>query len=746
MYYIFVFVKIRLNNIFKGGIILEKVYIEPAGRLLMSIGRDLIKDTPAALVELVKNSYDADATKVDIQYIKEKDKLTIIVEDDGHGMSRDNVVNAWMTPATNYKLRTRKSPKGRVYQGRKGIGRYAVSLLGNKLKLTTAHNGKKTTALFDWNKFERAEKLSDVPISLKVEETAGENYTKLTIINDELDSNNSERDILGETDSEKIEKELSKLLSGQFDFKIKVSYVNFFQEKAKNTSKYIKQYASDLVFHYRLFGYVNANFEYQFYYVNSYDDSEKEFSGSFYNKFNNASKPVSCGDMYFDYKVYDKDSEGIELITDFLNNRGDIKPLTNRETKNLLANNSGISIYRNSFRIRPYGDKGFDWLNLDSQRVQRPTMHIGFDQINGRIEISSEEISGLKEKSARDGLYENENYFVLQKLADYSLEILEKERLIYRQSIKKKTQKKPIDKLFDFTTTSSNIEKQIQYTFDKLEANPSQSKKIFENLQKVVSSEIDKLEKEKQESFKEIKEEVAIYQKHTTLGSVINVVLHEGRKPLVWYRNTIPKLIRKFKKVSKNENISTEIIVDSIEALKKLESEANRLSRFFKRLDPLSSARRKKEKVVSLKTEIENVLDIFTNYALEKEIKLTLYCPVDLEIRLVEEDLYMALTNLIENSIFWVAHSKKEKKEISVSLEKNNDTILIDIMDNGPGIPEEDIKSEVIFIPGYSGKKTVIEQGGTGLGLAIAGEAISRNNGVLEAVNSVNGAHFRIKF
>ena len=110
-----------------------KSYFEPTGRVVMSIGKDLIKDLPAAIVELVKNSYDADASYVKITYFKNKEGLNIIVEDDGHGMSQETVLNAWMVPSTDYKLKKKQSPKGRIYQGRKGIGRYAVSLLGNKL-------------------------------------------------------------------------------------------------------------------------------------------------------------------------------------------------------------------------------------------------------------------------------------------------------------------------------------------------------------------------------------------------------------------------------------------------------------------------------------------------------------------------------------------------------------------------------------------------------------------------------------
>ena len=77
----------------------------------MSIGKDLIKDLPAALVELVKNSYDADASYVKITYLKNENELKIVVEDDGHGMSQDTVLNAWMVPSTDYKLKKKNIPK-----------------------------------------------------------------------------------------------------------------------------------------------------------------------------------------------------------------------------------------------------------------------------------------------------------------------------------------------------------------------------------------------------------------------------------------------------------------------------------------------------------------------------------------------------------------------------------------------------------------------------------------------------------
>jgi HSP90 family molecular chaperone len=113
--------------------------IRPAGRHILTIGRDLIQDCYAAVVELVKNAYDADSPEVNIIFQAKPDSsgYSIIISDRGHGMSRDTVIHKWMVPSTRDKLDRRVSPSGRIMQGRKGVGRYAASILGSDLLLET---------------------------------------------------------------------------------------------------------------------------------------------------------------------------------------------------------------------------------------------------------------------------------------------------------------------------------------------------------------------------------------------------------------------------------------------------------------------------------------------------------------------------------------------------------------------------------------------------------------------------------
>lgn len=719
-------------------------HVEPEGRLINTIGRELIKDVPAAIVELVKNAYDADATEVKIEYLRKNKSTQIIVTDDGHGMSEETLVNSWLIPATSYKLEKKESPKGRKYQGKKGIGRYAVSLLGNKLDLETVYGGNKIFSSFDWNKFYKAKKITDVPVKVENIEGKFSDGTKLTIINEVSDTGDEVS--LGEKDVRRVEKELAKLLSNNLeDFHIFVKYTNFFDDQSKNITIPIEEYKTKEAYHYRLSGNVDEDFNYNFKYENRYTNYVEDIVGNF--KRETIDLGEKCGNLHFDYKVYDKDIRGIELIKDFLNGNTETgNELTSRETKKMLVESSGVSIYRDNFRIRPYGDKGFDWLNLDSKRIQSPSMHIGFDQINGQIDIQDEDKSGLKEKSARDGLYENNSYFTLQKLASLVLGILERKRFQYRNINKEKKREKSLEDLFNFDEVNVNIGKEIEKTFVDLVDNPDKASEYKKKLQKDISNQINTLEKKKKKEYEKVKEEVITYQKQVTLGNVLTVVLHEGRNTLSWYTTKIPTLLRQVKKLEKYTSIPKEYLEKVLKNLSRLEDASKSLSGLFKRLDPLSSASKRKRENVDLSEEVSKAVEIFKKYASSQNIEIgTEYVGVT-TVSVVREDIYMTLTNLLENSVFWTGYGNAKSKKILVRVEGNDLEVVVDIINNGPAISKEVIENGTIFVPGYSEKDKInSDESGTGLGLAISGEAIARNKGVLEAIDSKDGAHFRIR-
>lgn len=158
------------NNLYK---------IRPAGRHLFTIGKDLIKDPQAAIIELVKNAYDADSSSVDISFeiSENRDKISIKIKDFGHGMSKEDVLKKWLVPSTNNKEKQKLTPNGRIMQGKKGVGRYAVSLIGDDLLMETVDkNGHKSQIYINWDEFNKYEYLDEVNILVdfsKVSEHSG---------------------------------------------------------------------------------------------------------------------------------------------------------------------------------------------------------------------------------------------------------------------------------------------------------------------------------------------------------------------------------------------------------------------------------------------------------------------------------------------------------------------------------------------------------------------------------------------
>ncbi len=121
--------------------------IRPYARLLTMLGEQLIKNEQIALTELIKNSYDADADWVKVSFenfgnnFKINENSKIVIRDNGTGMSLETIENSWMNPATPNKFKgkgkTFITKKGRIVQGEKGIGRFAILKLGNKILITT---------------------------------------------------------------------------------------------------------------------------------------------------------------------------------------------------------------------------------------------------------------------------------------------------------------------------------------------------------------------------------------------------------------------------------------------------------------------------------------------------------------------------------------------------------------------------------------------------------------------------------
>lgn len=731
----------------------NKLSIRPEARLIRSIGADLIKDYYAAVIELVKNGYDADSESVDISlslekvniYEEEEKFLKFTIADTGEGMSLDTIGNAWMVPATSYKLNKKiSSSKQRLLQGRKGIGRYASAILGDYLRMeTTDLSGETTIIEIDWKQFDTTQEsdvkyLDEIKIAYENEKTSLPHGTKIEIYspiireyNEKIQST-EERIIWTQKDYENLLKELRNLLSPlekntEDTFKITLSYKGLEDFGFNDEEFEIEPFPLLDLYDYRISGSIDANGIGNLLYENqNYPDSNETII--FKIKIDQADE--KCGNIEVDLRFFDLEPEAIGALI----SRGLKDPVTNEylgrsEARRMLKEYAGIGIYRNLFRIRPYGDSNYDWLELNQKRVNNPTVKFSTNQVVGFINIESEEESSLIEKSAREGLKENDSYETLKNILSKTISEVESRRYIFRKNTKRGRKpanniKEAISDLFNF----DNVSYKVRNLLEKSGLDDS----LIVKVEKTLKDE----EKSKEKELKKIQDTLVMYEAHAALGRLVQLVIHEGRKPLQFIGANLHNLEKDIRYFMKHPD-NSEVKDDLMSFVEENKSHIETISKLFAGLDPLTAKRLSRKKELDVCKNIQKNSNFFNHQLSENDIVLKIYCKKTLYYGR-EEDFFIIYTNLIENSIYWLNTVNKDNKYISIDAYNKNNNLVIDYKDNGPGIDEKFVNE--IFDAGFSQKP----EGGTGIGLTLTGQAVSRNNGQIEYIKSDEGVFFRI--
>ena len=730
----------------------EPAKIRPSARLLHTIGKDLIKDTYSALVELVKNSYDADSDVVDIKffYDKEAQRLTISVIDFGHGMSYETVKNVWLVPATDSKKALVESPSGRIMQGKKGIGRFAASILGDRILLETVKDGVVSSLILDNEEIKKFQYLDEINVEINSSVTNDNNGTKIIIEVDNLTEENLYK-LWPEDQLKKLVRELRTLLTPKEvqiqasennfgtlsdDLSISLEVIGFQYRNDWEEYQIIEPYPIYDLYDYRISGTVLENGCISAVFKNKKIEAAEESLKFDSDLKNNASSP---GEIYFDIRMYERDTESLSdtigkgRALNVFDETNNVKWI--RKTLDELY---GISLYRGGFRVRPYGDQDYDWLGIDKRRTQNNKQIGGYNQMIGFVLVENEHKSALVEKSARDGLVENSSYYGLKESLLKVLFKLQERVSFYKKSIDSspdKTIDQRIDDLFDLSSFEHSLDDNIR----RLGLDDSLTSKVEDIVGKVVEKE----KKKKKEEASKIKEQLALYEGQATLGRVCHVLLHEGRKNVKFLSESSPRVKRWIFELVRNKkyDLAKKIMDRSDE----LEEHSKRLSYLFRKIEPLARTRREMKKSHNLVSVLKNALSIY-----EKDIEfnnIDVLVSSELEginVYGVKVDLMTIAYNLIENSLYWMSVSESAVGKINITLferlDNSSNSIVVEFLDNGLGFRDSDLSQ--IFDAGYSNK---FDDRGTGLGLTIAGESASRfEGGKIEAVASSEGACFHV--
>lgn len=443
----------------------QKYHFDITPHIVKQLGEQLVPDEVTALLELIKNSYDADATYVSIEintsgeYVKDRifypnQKGFIAVEDDGFGMDEKTIMKSWLLISYSNKRNQNgpkeKTPEGRTPLGEKGLGRLSTQRLANICEIfTNKLNEQGTHIAFNWKDFETEEALSDVDVKYESFNSKKKKGTTLLL----TDLNNSEVwqgknlekfkgqilqvispykenrpfEVYLKVNGQSIELDkfndgLSDLAISTFDFGIKNSILTI-----SGKTRLAKFLGNDVDSKnaYHNFVEVDNGKKLYAYLQNKVSDLKKSDNPYFINferKFNL--------DIDIKLEIFDGEKanpgEFSGTINEFsykeeqLKDEDTIKDIFGKfeSYRDFAQAQIGIKIYRNGFAVLPYGidDSNKDWLGLSSSQTKTSFYDLRPDNVIGYVAIDEGTNYELKDKTDRSGLISNpysRNFFTL---------------------------------------------------------------------------------------------------------------------------------------------------------------------------------------------------------------------------------------------------------------------------------------------------------------------------------------------
>ncbi len=681
-------------------------------RLISLIGDELISDEPVAVVELVKNAYDADARTVRVAFGGDDllDPDTLTVADDGCGMTLATVLGAWLEPGTVLKKRQERSLGGRLYQGAKGIGRFAAARLAQSLYMETRSENEEegVTVLLEWGKFNDESYLDEVSIDYEVCPLPELKHgTSLTLLNLHARKHWSEEDF------KSLHNRLSRLISpfqnstGEAevsDFEIDLQIPLFPALTGK-----VEPHGLTKRPKYRLSGELsaeglfNGNLEID-------GKSAKSFADA---PLGNKGQSVACGGFAVEIRAWDRDRPGLTpYMLQF--------DLNMTALRSILNNYSGVSIYRDGFRVHPYGESGLDWLSLDTRSRQNPTLRLANNQIIAAIRISRDVNPGLVDRATREGFVHNQAYEALKDWFVHVLALLEEER--YKVRPREEAKPEEMSTLFEPFDMSEVVK----------EADQQLGKKH------PVAALVRKKDDDIREGVQRLQDHYSRLLMAAGLGQMVDVVIHEIGAPLGRANRELAELEKALNKMLGSAKFS-----ELTERFTAMKAWLEQIYHLRERLIPKSAGRRGRATSFSVQEEIQGNLELYSSLLAKQKIIVSRKWPKDpLIVNMSRSNLGQIIANLLDNSVYWLTRHHGDgnggKIEIRITDLKHGFRMLFS--DDGPGIPPED--RERAFDAEFSRKPH-----GMGLGLFIArqvmemyGKLVYRDDGPL------GGACFEASF
>lgn len=644
----------------------------------------------------------------------------ILIRDTGEGMSLDDLQDVYLTIGTRARLKERlKSPQksqsgngARPILGEKGLGRLSTMRLGNRLKVLTSRAGDRhwNELTIDWTRFshESDELIGEIPVEprlgMEKDSTA---LSGTTLLISGLAESWS-KDKLAQIARE----EFSKLTD---PFRPNTAF--------PVTVWFNKEIVPIPRFNELLFEHAHATVSAEF----AQDSQSGEFilKGTVNYRLLKRKQEFSVRqiDILSIAKIESPDvlkSMGPFSVRAYWFNRRILEEIEGigdlKQVRKVVAQwGGGLMLYRDGFRVNPYGSSDDDWLELDPKALASGAYKVNRQQIIGKVEISSSNNPSLVDQTNREGLRECPERQVLVKLLKHVLE----EKL--RRFLKEVDDQDRVKRNLDFSQIESRINQEgaeiresiqlLRRKYPQIEADT----KVVANIEQAIR-QINDLMKEAKALADAFEQRRSQMVNLAGLGLMVEVIAHELNRATLHTLSTLANAQRGIVSIELKSTFAT------------LEAQLKTLQKRLRVLDPLSTAGRQRKEKFELISWVKDVLDAHSVQFQRHEVECMLEVHphrTSFEVYAVKGMVVQILENLISNSVYWLKQQRKAqpgfRPNIVVSINPARKSIAF--TDNGPGIEpgrrEEIFQAFVTTKPPGEGK---------GLGLFISQE-IARYNG-----------------
>lgn len=706
-------------------------YIVEDSTIAELLGVQNFTNKESAILELVKNAYDAQANNVSITF----SDRSIVIIDDGIGMSKSTICENWMHVGKSdkgYSLSGTEDNDGRVLAGSKGVGRFALARLGASVNVYSSKKGEipvKWTTNWSESILDDLTNEENLPLGTRIEISA-----------------------LRDRWTEKSIKNLINYLSitcNDDRMQIKI-YPNF----GKGVSYIFKkpQIGKNFVTQIGLF--YDAS-ELKLYYTIKSD----EFSNLAKNYCRSLDLQYFSNDVSIleelagNTEIDSSDGELYSMLKELGNFSAELyfslKTPTKQDVERFCYNYSalpdrydeGVVLYRNAFSIASFdGEK--DWLGLNQRSRKSPAAathptgawRVRANQLSGKVEIDKKENYQLRDLANRQGLEENEYFKLFVKIITIGIAAFERYRQAIIRSIDKKNAPKP-------SPTTPMIDQILRGRNKEIHLTSNETKALAQEIS-VVKAESKSFQDEKESTEKKYRYDVRILNVLATTGLKASSIAHELKNDRNSVSVNYQYIVEALKEYGFWEDLCsqeyTEYSYKNVPQLLSRNKAINQKIVAF--MDTMLDEIEKKNfspRSLSINSIMENIkANWMRDYA-----SLLINLNVDESVYFeTSEDIFTAIfDNLILNS--WQQNKASSQIVISISIHKIGGLLKIVYEDSGVGLPPKYINDPMRILEVHESSR----ENGHGLGMWIVHNTIRMTGGDVISIDGHNGFHFNFE-